>query len=102
VAARAEVAAVRFVDPFPSSRRVLVLTDVLRYGPDLMSSGEYMPGAVCRRGHPISDDVTRHPASQNCEQCGAEVLTACPECRQSIRGYYRIPGASYAEAFFSS
>jgi hypothetical protein len=66
-----------------------------------MSSGDYMAAAVCRDGHPISDDVTSHPPSERCDQCGADVLTACPNCGQSIRGYYRIPGASYAAAYMA-
>ena len=62
-------------------------------------SSQYMPAAVCRRGHTIAQDATSHPPSSHCKRCGAVVLTACPGCGQMIHGYYRIPGVFYSQTY---
>ena len=57
-----------------------------------MSLGSYGPAAVCKRGHVETSDLTLHPPSPRCEECGARVLTACPACNSRIRGRYFVPG----------
>ena len=54
----------------------------------------YRPAAICRRGHVASTDTQLSPelASNRCRTCGAEILRACPECQQPIRGRYFVPG----------
>jgi hypothetical protein len=54
--------------------------------------GEYLPAAICRRGHVISIDTTSKGASQRCSECGATVLTSCERCGHRIRGYYYVEG----------
>lgn len=54
----------------------------------------YRPAAICRRGHVASTDIQLSPelASTKCGTCGAKILPACPECNNSIRGRYYVPG----------
>jgi hypothetical protein len=60
-----------------------------------MGMPEYRPAAVCKRGHLITDDTTRHGAvGQRCTTCGAPVLTACPACGFRIRGDYYVEGVA--------
>lgn len=55
--------------------------------------GTYRPAAVCKRGHLITDDATRHgEVGARCTKCGAPVLKACPECGHRIRGDYYVEG----------
>lgn len=54
--------------------------------------GQYMDGAVCRRGHPNSSDLRYKAASQRCAECGATVLTTCEHCDGRLRGDYDAPG----------
>lgn len=61
-----------------------------------MTTGQYMPAAMCRRGHTITTDATNKPLGAHCELCGAKVLGACPTCGNLIRGYYSIPGVFYS------
>lgn len=57
--------------------------------------GTYRPAAVCKRGHLITDDITRHPeVGKRCTKCGAPVLVACPECNARIRGEYHVEGVA--------
>jgi hypothetical protein len=53
----------------------------------------YRPAAICRRGHVASTDIQLSPqlASSMCGTCGAEILRACPECNNMIRGRYYVP-----------
>lgn len=43
---------------------------------------------MCRRGHVESMDLASKQASPRCPEGGATVLTACPNCRNRIRGIY--------------
>jgi hypothetical protein len=59
---------------------------------------DYTSAAVCRRGHParIAIEYAEEPIAQRCDTCGAEVLTACPECGQRIRGgFVGVIGGGY-------
>ena len=53
-----------------------------------------MPAAVCKRGHVITGDMTTVHVADHCTDCGARVLTECPECRAYIRGLYHLPSAA--------
>jgi hypothetical protein len=58
--------------------------------------GSYRQAAVCRRGHLITDDVSRHPeVGVRCTKCGAAVLVACPDCGHRIRGAYYVEGVVF-------
>lgn len=56
--------------------------------------GEYDTMQVCLNGHQITDRYYEAPEfRQNfCEKCGAETITACPDCGEEIRGYYHVEG----------
>lgn len=55
--------------------------------------GRYLTAAVCLKGHTASDGIEKYPAQGKfCEQCGAEVITACPACNASIKGDYYVEG----------
>jgi hypothetical protein len=57
--------------------------------------GTYRAAAVCKRGHLITDDTSRHPEiGQRCTKCGAPVLTACVECGHRIQGDYHVEGVA--------
>lgn len=58
----------------------------------VLDMGEYMPAAVCRRGHVDVIDASLKAPSSHCSTCGAEVLTGCSSCGHRIRGRYRVPG----------
>jgi hypothetical protein len=65
-----------------------------------MTQGSYQRAGVCRRGHVESRDIGFNPPGKRCSRCGAEVLTACPECGAQIRGPFDNPtitvlGGSY-------
>jgi hypothetical protein len=65
----------------------------------------YGPAANLPRGHVASTDIQLSPelASTKCGTCGAKILRACPECNNSIRGRYYVPGvlgAGYEPARF--
>jgi hypothetical protein len=57
-----------------------------------MSDGYYLPAAICRRGHVITTNAKSSLNMPRCSTCGAEVLTACPNCNNAIRGSYIVPG----------
>jgi hypothetical protein len=54
--------------------------------------GTYMNAAVCTRGHIASSDMSVKAPSPRCAECGAPVLTGCPQCNFRIQGYYHVPG----------
>ncbi|WP_428739111.1 DUF2321 domain-containing protein [Sulfurimonas sp.] len=56
--------------------------------------GHYDTAQVCLNGHTINDTVNRHPEFNQkfCDKCGAETITACPECETPIRGDYHVDG----------
>jgi len=47
-------------------------------------------GAVCERGHVESGAIERldQEVAPFCDECGANVLTACPSCKGQILGFY--------------
>ncbi|MXP62783.1 DUF2321 domain-containing protein [Roseomonas sp. M0104] len=49
---------------------------------------------VCVNGHQINSSAQSMPQFNQpfCDQCGAETITACPECRTPIPGYYYASG----------
>ena len=55
--------------------------------------GEYKTGRVCLNGHAVSSDVDGSPELNEkfCSRCGAETITACPECDAVIRGHRHLP-----------
>jgi hypothetical protein len=55
---------------------------------------EYDTAQICMNGHLINEMASRYPEHnlKSCSKCGAETITACPQCRQSIRGFYHIEG----------
>jgi hypothetical protein len=61
---------------------------------DPRNSPGYRPGAVCRRGHPVSSDLTYKSADRFCSVCGAEVLMSCPNCNEPIQGRYHTPNVT--------
>ena len=55
---------------------------------------EYDTAQICVNGHLINDMASRYPQHNRkfCSKCGAETITACPQCRQPIRGFYHVDG----------
>lgn len=49
---------------------------------------------VCLNGHVVTPASQRSPERQQrrCVKCGEATITACPECKAEIRGYYYVPG----------
>ena len=66
--------------------------------------GEFRAAAVCRRGHPVSSDISKRgsdpfvdglhqrPPESFCSVCGAAVLKECQDCGAPIKGRYHIDG----------
>jgi len=54
--------------------------------------GIYRQGAVCKRGHVQTRDISRMPIGDRCPDCGAAVLKSCSRCGHRIRGDYDVPG----------
>lgn len=65
-----------------------------RRGYTRQDSGGYKPAAVCTLGHTATSNLEGSPdlAGKFCKHCGSEVITACPNCKSPIRGYYSVPG----------
>lgn len=60
------------------------------YGRPQRTAAEYGSAAVCRRGHVEAAALElRDEIARRCQNCGAEVLTACPSCNEQIRGRKR-------------
>ena len=59
-----------------------------------MSDSYYDTAQICLNGHVVNSMASSSPQSnQNyCDECGAQTITACQECKASIRGYYHVPG----------
>jgi hypothetical protein len=47
---------------------------------------DYYTAAVCRRGHIASSAAELTPPGPRCEECGARIITACPQCSAALRG----------------
>jgi hypothetical protein len=49
---------------------------------------------VCRNGHVITDLLRSHPerGATHCDRCGAETLSTCPTCGQSLPGANHVAG----------
>lgn len=56
--------------------------------------GTYDVQQVCLNGHQITANFSSYPArrKKHCSSCGAETITACPECNTPILGSYDVPG----------
>lgn len=66
-------------------------------GKQMMDSAEfarYSNAAVCLHGHPLTADIEYHPSAKFCSECGAEVITSCPDCAAPLRGHYVPPGVT--------
>lgn len=64
-----------------------------------MSTGTYDTWQNCVNGHSIDYRAATSPQhNQNrCNRCGAETITACPQCPATIRGKYQVPGIVSAD-----
>jgi hypothetical protein len=69
--------------------------------PERLSQDGYQSAAVCTRGHAATGSIEVSPnlAGKFCKDCGGEILTACPNCKTRIRGYYHITGVISARAY---
>ncbi len=54
-----------------------------------MGESQHFVAAICVKGHVASDGIEYRSAGKFCEVCGASVITACPACQTSIRGFHR-------------
>ncbi len=54
----------------------------------------YRTALICRNGHTATDDIEGYPERKQrfCKECGAENISTCPECGESIHGYHHTPG----------
>jgi len=54
----------------------------------------YDVAQICQNGHVINTSFIDYPQSNQsfCEKCGTATITQCPDCKASIRGYYRNSG----------
>lgn len=54
----------------------------------------YDTAQVCLKGHEINQYAQTQPEHNQkyCSKCGAETITACPECKHAIRGYFHVEG----------
>jgi hypothetical protein len=52
--------------------------------------GHYLTAAICLNGHVRSDGIERDYGrhDQFCAECGARVISQCPNCKTPIRGDY--------------
>lgn len=57
---------------------------------------EYYTMLVCENGHVITDKYESSPRKDAyCDQCGAPTMTACPNCKEHIRGEIINSGIVY-------
>jgi hypothetical protein len=56
--------------------------------------GTYQVAEVCPNGHVSTSSANTSPERREkfCSKCGEATLTQCPQCQQSIRGYYHVEG----------
>lgn len=54
--------------------------------------GTYDVQQVCLNGHQITSMMRKYPefARKHCSTCGAETISACPNCQQPIPGEYHL------------
>lgn len=59
-----------------------------------MRDSYYDTAQICLTGHVISTMAASSTQSHQkyCAECGAQTITACPDCNSPIRGYYHVPG----------
>lgn len=59
-----------------------------------MSDSYYDTAQICLNGHVINTMSSSSPQSnqKHCDECGAQTITACPDCNIPIRGYCHVPG----------
>jgi hypothetical protein len=55
--------------------------------------GTYRTAQICLNGHVITKSADLHPelCQRFCSICGAETISACKDCKSSIRGNYDVP-----------
>ena len=55
-----------------------------------MSAGYYDVAQICLNGHVVNDSTRGSPQHNQdfCDKCGAATITECPNCKDSIQGYY--------------
>ena len=54
---------------------------------------QYHTAQICLNGHIITDSIQidPKPGQKYCDECGAELITACQKCNSNIRGLMVIP-----------
>lgn len=59
-----------------------------------MSDSYYDTAQICLNGHVTNSMAASYPQSNQkyCALCGAQTITACPNCNVAIRGDYHVPG----------
>ena len=59
-----------------------------------MNDSYYDVAQICLNGHVINSSAQEYPTSNQdyCSTCGAKTIMKCPNCNESIRGYYNVPG----------
>lgn len=59
-----------------------------------MTDSWYDTAQICLNGHPINTMAASYPESNMkfCDRCGASTITACPDCKAPIKGYYHVRG----------
>lgn len=58
--------------------------------------GYYDVAQICLNGHVINRTSQRNPEFNKkfCDQCGAETISACPECNAPLQGEYHVAGVA--------
>jgi hypothetical protein len=56
--------------------------------------GQYRVAQICPNGHVATNSADQHPELLEafCSKCGEATITACINCKSSIRGYYDVEG----------
>lgn len=74
-------------------RRALDRNRTSAGGSQQMKEG-YDTAQICLNGHVIAAMAASSPQFQQsfCDKCGEETIMECPECKDTIRGHYHVPG----------
>ncbi len=68
--------------------------------------GRYHIAEVCPNGHVSTSSVDANPECREeyCSKCGEKTITHCPNCNETIRGYYEcgviVIGATFTPPAF--
>lgn len=54
--------------------------------------GYYKTAQICLNGHIITRSFDSSYSENFCSKCGANTITACPNCNSILRGKYIVPG----------